>query len=65
MRYFFTGRITKENDLFTIRIPFNVLLEKLREETEIPEIVYQKAEQAFKQIHILTPETDLPAKKRT
>ena len=43
----------------------NVLLEKLREETEIPEIVYQKAEQAFKQIHILTPETDLPAKKRT
>lgn len=43
----------------------NVLLEKLREETEIPEIVYQKAEQAFKQIHILTPETDLPAQKRT
>ncbi len=24
MRYFFTGRITKDNDLFTIRIPFNV-----------------------------------------
>ena len=35
------------------------------EQREIPEIVYQKAEQAFKQIHILTPETDLPAKKRT
>lgn len=24
MRYFFTGRIIQDNNLFTIRIPFNV-----------------------------------------
>lgn len=39
-----------------------ILLKKLREDAEIPEIVYQKAEQAFNQIHA---EADPPARKRT
>ena len=39
-----------------------VLLKKLQEDAEIPEIVYQKAEQAFNRIHA---EADPPAKKRT
>ena len=38
-----------------------VLLEKLQEETQIPEIVYLKAEQAFKQIRL---ETEPPAGNR-
>lgn len=38
----------------------DVLLEKLREDAEIPEIVYYKAEQAFNRIHA---ETNPPARK--
>lgn len=39
-----------------------ILLEKMREDAEIPEIVYQKAELAFNRIHA---EADQPARKRT